>query len=221
LPRFIQDIGLDLYGRTGGAVTLAVGMTKIFTSLPWFEHLAAYLFQFVVMFEAVFILTAVDSGTRVARYMIQDLGGDLYRPLKNVNWVPGMLLASVLACAAWGYLLFSGDISSIWALFGVSNQLMASIGLIIGATIILRLSQRYQYMLTCLIPLAYLYVTVNCAGYWMVTHVYLNPAAKGHNLFNATVTIIELVLGVIILVAAVHKWVKIAPKAKGVVPAAQ
>lgn len=206
LPRFIQDIGLDLYGRTGGAVTLAVGMTKIFISIPGFESLAAYLFQFVIMFEAVFILTAVDSGTRVARYMIQDLGGDFYRPLKNVNWVPGMIIASLLACGSWGYLVASGDIGSIWALFGVSNQLMASVGLIIGATLILRLSQKFSYMLTCLVPLAYLYVTVNSAGYWMLVNVYANSAHKGHNMFNATITVIELILGVVILLSAMLKW---------------
>jgi carbon starvation protein len=210
LPRFIQEVGLNLYGRTGGAVTLAVGMTKIFTSVPWFEHLAAHLFEFVVMFEAVFILTAVDSGTRIARYMIQDLGGDFYHPLKNVNWVPGMLIASLLACLGWGYLLASGDISSIWALFGVSNQLMASIGLIIGATVILRLSQRYSYMMTCLVPLAYLYVTVNYAGYWMVENVYLNTGSKGYNVFNGVITIIELALGLVILGSAIRRWTKLA-----------
>jgi carbon starvation protein len=112
----------------------------------------------------------------------------------------------VLACVLWGYLLMSGDINSVWALFGVSNQLMASIGLIIGATVILRLSGKRSYMLTCLIPLAYLYVTVNYAGYWMVAHVYLNPAAKGYSIFNAAISIIMLVLGVIILISALGKW---------------
>jgi len=211
LPRYIQEIGIDLTGRTGGAVTLAVGMTNIFTSLPWFRNLAAYFFQFVVMFEAVFILTAVDSGTRIARYLLQDLGGDFYKPLKKVNWAPGMLAASFLACLAWGYLLASGDISSIWALFGVSNQLMASVGLIIGATVILRLSQKRIYMLTCLAPLAYLFVTVYIAGTWMTVHVYLNPAAKGYSLFNGAVTITELVLGAVILLAALRKWKELLP----------
>ncbi|MCG5240521.1 carbon starvation CstA family protein [Azospirillum doebereinerae] len=206
LPRLSQEIGLDLYGRTGGAVTLAVGMTEIFTRIPWFGSLASYFFQFVVMFEAVFILTAVDSGTRVARYLIQDLGGDVYAPLKRLEWVPGSIGASVVACAAWGYLLTSGDINSVWALFGVSNQLMASIGLIIGATIILRLSQKRSYMLTCLIPLAYLFVTVNYAGYWMIANVYLNPLAKGYNVFNAGISIIMLALGVVIMIAALRKW---------------
>ncbi len=211
LPRLVQEIGLDLAGRTGGAVTLAVGMTKIFTALPWFKQLAAYFFQFAVMFEAVFILTAVDAGTRIARYLIQDLAGDFYRPLKRVDWTPGMLAASFLASLAWGYLLASGDISSIWALFGVSNQLMASVGLIIGATVILRLSQKRRYMLTCLIPLAYLFVTVYTAGFWMMTHVYLNPAAKGYNLFNGAITITELVLGAAILIAALRKWKALLP----------
>jgi len=104
-------------------------------------------------------------------------------------------------------------------LFGVSNQLMASVGLIIGATIILRLSKRWSFMMTCLVPLAYLYVTVNAAGYWMVVNVYLNPTAKGHNLFNGTMTIIELVLGVIILVSAARKWVQLFKENKGSVEA--
>jgi carbon starvation protein len=206
LPQLSKEIGLDLYGRTGGAVTLAVGMSAIFTRISWFSSLASYFFQFVVMFEAVFILTAVDSGTRVARYLIQDFGGDLYPPLKRIDWMPGAIGASVIACALWGYLLMSGDINSVWALFGVSNQLMASIGLIIGATMILRLAPKRRYMLTCLVPLAYLYVTVNYAGYWMIRNVYLNPAAKGFNRFNATISVIMLVLGVVILVAALAKW---------------
>lgn len=206
LPRLMQDIGLDLYGRTGGAVTLAVGMTEIFTRIPWFSHLASYFFQFVVMFEAVFILTAVDSGTRVARYLIQDLVGDVYAPMKRLDWLPGSLAASVVACVAWGYLLTSGDINSVWALFGVSNQLMASVGLIIGATIVLRLAEKRVYVLTCLVPLAYLFVTVNVAGYWMIANVYLNPLAKGYNLFNAGISIIMLTLGFVILFGAIRKW---------------
>ncbi|AIN20143.1 carbon starvation CstA family protein [Yersinia rochesterensis] len=206
LPKLSQEIGLDLYGRTGGAVTLAVGMTDIFIRVPWFSSLAAYFFQFVVMFEAVFILTAVDSGTRVARYLLQDFLGDIWAPLKRTDWLPGTLACSVIACALWGYLLNSGDINSVWALFGVSNQLMASVGLIIGATIILRLATKRVYMLTCVIPLAYLFVTVNYAGYWMITHVYFNSAAKGYNLFNGIISIIMMTLGVIILISALKKW---------------
>ncbi|WP_439846610.1 carbon starvation protein CstA [Bacillus subtilis] len=206
LPELSSEIGLDLEGRTGGAVTLAVGMTYIFTGMPFFSHLASYFFQFVIMFEAVFILTAIDAGTRVARYLIQDFFGEVYKPLKKTDWIPGSVFASALACLMWGYLLYSGDIGSIWALFGVSNQLMASVGLIIGATIVLKIADKRRYILTCLIPLAYLYVTVNYAGYWMVRNVYLNPEAAGYSVLNGVLSIIMLVLGFIIIVAAVKKW---------------
>ncbi|UQZ93830.1 carbon starvation protein CstA [Bacillus safensis] len=209
LPQLSKEIGLDLEGRTGGAVTLAVGMAYIFTGIPFFSHLASYFFQFVIMFEAVFILTAIDAGTRVARYLIQDFLGEAYKPLKRTDWVPGSVFASALACFMWGYLLYSGDIGSIWALFGVSNQLMASVGLIIGATVVLKIADKRRYMLSCLIPLAYLYVTVNYAGYWMVANVYLNPEASGYSVLNAVLSIIMLILGFVIIVFAIKKWVEI------------
>ncbi|MFS0598858.1 carbon starvation protein CstA [Peribacillus frigoritolerans] len=206
LDELSEEIGINLEGRTGGAVTLAVGMTYIFTEIPFFDKLASFFFQFVIMFEAVFILTAIDSGTRVARYLIQDFFGEFYKPLKRVDWLPGNIFASALACFIWGYLLYSGDIGSIWALFGVSNQLMASIGLIIGATVVLKIADKRWYMWTCLVPLAYLYVTVNVAGYWMVKNVYLNPDSAGFSILNGALSITMLILGLIILVAALKKW---------------
>ncbi len=207
LPALSEAIGLDLAGRTGGAVTLAVGMANIFAGIPWFSHLTAYFFQFVIMFEAVFILTAIDAGTRISRYLIQDFFGQFYAPLKRLDWLPGSIGASILACVMWGYLLYSGDISSVWALFGVSNQLMASIGLIIGATVILRIATKKIYALTCIVPLIYLYVTVNMAGYWMVKNVYLNTASAGFNALNGILSIIMLTLGLVVAVTAVRKWV--------------
>ncbi|WP_410514377.1 carbon starvation protein CstA [Paenibacillus sp. BR2-3] len=220
LAELSDEIGLNLEGRTGGAVTLAVGMTYIFTELPWFRNLASFFFQFVILFEAVFILTAIDAGTRVSRYLIQDFFGEFYKPLKRVDWLPGSIFASALACLLWGYLLFSGDIGSVWALFGVSNQLMASIGLIIGATVILKIADKRRYMLTCLIPLAYLYVTVNYAGYWMVRNVYLNEAAKGYSVLNAVLSITMLILGLVIMVTAVKKWFEIWNNPKSLLDAA-
>lgn len=209
LPELSREIGLDLEGRTGGAVTLAVGMSYIFTGLPFFSNLASFFFQFVIMFEAVFILTAIDAGTRVARYLIQDFFGEVYKPLKKTDSIPASIFASALACFMWGYLLYSGDIGSIWALFGVSNQLMASVGLIIGATVILKIADKRRYMLTCLIPLAYLFVTVNYAGYWMIKNVYLNPEAAGYSVLNGILSIIMLVLGLVIMGTAIKKWAEI------------
>ncbi|MGE7999957.1 carbon starvation protein CstA [Lysinibacillus sp. NPDC093190] len=209
LHALAESIGMDLEGRTGGAVTLAVGMTDIFTGIPWFAELSSYFYQFVIMFEAVFILTAIDAGTRVARYLIQDFGGNVYKPLKRTNWLPGTIFASALACLMWGYLLYSGDISSIWVLFGVSNQLMATIGLVCGVTIVLRVADKRIYALTCFIPLAYLYVTVNAAGFWMIKNVYWNTAAAGYNVLNGVLSVIMLVLGLIIVITAFKKWAEL------------
>ncbi|MGN1402664.1 MAG: carbon starvation protein CstA [Bacillus sp. (in: firmicutes)] len=209
LDRLSEDIGMDLEGRTGGAVTLAVGMTEIFTNVPFFSNMASYFYQFVILFEAVFILTAIDSGTRVARYLIQDFFGEFFKPLKRTDSIGANIFASALACFVWGYLLYSGDISSVWALFGVSNQLMASIGLIIGATVVLKIATKRWYMLTCLIPLAYLYITVNAGGYWMIKNVYLNVDNAGYNVLNGILSIIMLTLGAVIIVASIYKWVQL------------
>lgn len=206
LSELEDEVNMDLEGRTGGAVTLAVGMTYIFKAIPFFANIAAYFYQFVILFEAIFILTAIDAGTRTARYLIQDFLGNFIKPLKRMDSIPANVVASALACLVWGYLLYSGDISSVWALFGVSNQLMASIGLIIGATVVLKIADKRWYMLTCLIPLAYLYVTVNVAGYWMTKNVYLNPADPGYNVVNGVLSIIMLILGLVIVIAAIRKW---------------
>ncbi|NHC41029.1 carbon starvation protein A [Bacillus sp. MM2020_1] len=209
LDELSKEVGMDLEGRTGGAVTLAVGMTYIFAAVPFFAKLASYFYQFVILFEAVFILTAIDSGTRVARYLIQDFLGDFIKPLKRTDSLGANIFASALACFVWGYLLFSGDISSVWALFGVSNQLMASIGLIIGATVVLKIAEKRWYMLTCLVPLAYLFVTVMVAGYWMVKNVYLNAANPGYNVLNGILSIVMLILGIVIMVTSIAKWIKL------------
>lgn len=209
LAHLEDEVNMDLEGRTGGAVTLAVGMTYIFKAVPIFENLAAYFYQFVILFEAVFILTAIDAGTRTARYLIQDFFGNFIKPLKRMDSIWANITASAIACFAWGYLLFSGDISSVWALFGVSNQLMASIGLIIGATVILKIADKRWYMLTCLIPLIYLFVTVNVAGFWMIKNVYLNSANAGYNVINGVLSVIMLVLGIVIMVSAITKWAQL------------
>ena len=207
LTRLSEEVGMDLEGRTGGAVSLAVGMTYIFTEIPIFKQMATYFFQFVILFEAVFILTAIDSGTRVARYLIQDFLGDFIKPLKRTDsWVAN-IIASALACLMWGYLVYSGDISSVWALFGVSNQLMASIGLIIGATVILKIADKRWYVLICIVPLIYLYATVYYAGYWMVKNVYWNSANGGFSALNGTLSVIMLVLGFVILITTIKNWI--------------
>ncbi len=107
-------IGVSLQGRPGGAVSLAVGMTYIFSSLPFLKHFIAYWYQFALMFEALFILTTIDAGTRVARYVVQDLGGYVYKPFGNLSSITGNIVASLLVVLIWGYFIYTGSISVIW-----------------------------------------------------------------------------------------------------------
>src|SRR5256886_14427112 len=111
-------------GRPGGAVSLAVGMASIFAGLPGMAGLMAYWYQFALLFEALFILTTIDAGTRVARYLVQEIGGRAYGPLRRINWWPGVIASSAAVVGAWGYLIATGSISTIWPMFGAANQLL-------------------------------------------------------------------------------------------------
>lgn len=202
LPMLSELVGMDLAGRTGGAVSLAVGMASIFSSLPGMDHLMSYWYNFAILFEAVFILTAIDAGTRVARYIVQDFFGVAFPKLKDNDWKPGVIGVSVLVCFLWGYLLYGGDIATVWPLFGVSNQLLASIALAIGTSLILRRCKNTSYALVTLVPMVYLFCSVMTAGYWMIVNQYL-PA---HNYMNSVLSAIMMVLSVIVMFDAGSKW---------------
>ena len=166
LPELSRLVGLDVAGRPGGAISLGVGMAHIFANIgSGLRHTMKYWFQFIIMFEALFILTTIDAGTRVARYILQDLFGYVWKPFRDVNWLPGMLLTSVLVSVMWGYLLLTGDISTIWPLFGVTNQTLAALALAVGTTIVLRVGQRKVYALVTLVPCAFITVVTFTAGY--------------------------------------------------------
>lgn len=166
LPELSRLVGLDVAGRPGGAISLGVGMAHIFASVgEGLRHTMKYWFQFIIMFEALFILTTIDAGTRVGRYILQELLGYAYKPFRDVNWLPGMLLTSVLVSLAWGYLLYTGDISTIWPLFGVTNQTLSALALAVGTTIILRIAKRKAYALVTLVPCVFLVLVTFTAGY--------------------------------------------------------
>jgi carbon starvation protein len=202
LPMLSNLIGLNVAGRPGGSVSLAVGMSYVFSSIPGLSHLVAYWYQFAIMFEAVFILTAVDAGTRAARYVVQDMIGVVIKPFRKISWWPGAVISAALVSFAWGYLLYGGNISTVWPLFGVSNQLLASLAMVVGTSIILKSTGRISYALTTFIPFVFLFVTTLDASYFNVTKVYLPQ----HMILNVVLSVVMTILALIIVGDALIKW---------------
>ncbi|MGL5512453.1 MAG: carbon starvation CstA family protein, partial [Sporomusa sp.] len=153
-------------------------------------------------------LTTIDAGTRVARYILQDiLGTYVYAPLKSTSWWPGILLTSVLVTCGWGYLLYSGDVSTIWPLFGVANQLLSIIALAIGTTIILKIAPKKSYAWITFAPLSFLSVTIIVAGIMNVQMFFKRGDALGNT--NGTISIFLIVLVIITLLDSIRLWLKL------------
>lgn len=204
LPELAAGVGEQLQGRPGGAVSLAVGMAHIFSSIPFMGKMMAYWYHFAIMFEAVFILTAVDTGTRVGRYLLQEMFGKAIPRMKDPRWAPGVIVTSFLFCFAWGYLVYTGDITTIWPLFGMSNQLLATSGLIIGTTMLIRLGKARYAWVTAVPGLLMIPVTL-CAGYLNITDNYL---PKGLLLLTV-LSVLLMGLMVIVFASAFFKWYRL------------
>ncbi|EAX47482.1 carbon starvation protein CstA [Thermosinus carboxydivorans Nor1] len=205
LPELSALVGENVAHRPGGAVSLAVGMAYIFSSIPGLKGIMAYWYQFAIMFEALFILTTIDAGTRVARYIVQDILGRVYEPFRKVNWWPGVLITSFLVSFGWGYLLYGGSVSTIWPIFGVSNQLLATLALAIGTTIILKHHKRWDYAMITLIPTIVLFVTTVTAG---VQSVITNYWPNGM-ILNTVLMVLMIIAVIVIIVDSAYRWTKI------------
>jgi carbon starvation protein len=212
---FLQrEVGEIVVGRPGGAVSLAVGMAQIFSSLPGMSGLMAYWYHFAIMFEAVFILTTIDAGTRVGRFLLQEFGGRVWPQLGETNWLPGSMASTAVLVLAWAYFIWTGNISTIWPMFGVANQLLASVALAVGTTIIINIG-RAKYAWVTFLPLCFVSTTTLAAGYMSVRDnfwpmaVGADPALHVQGYVNSICTAIMMFCAVIILVSAARRWLMV------------
>src|SRR5688572_2310544 len=214
LPQLEAAVGESVAGRPGGAVSLAVGIAQIFSGLPGMRGLMDYWYHFAIMFEALFILTTIDTGTRVARFLVQEFLGQFYAPMARQEWVPGAVISTLLVVVAWAYFIWTGSISTIWPMFGIANQLLAAVALAVGTTIIIN-AGKLRYAWVTMLPLAFVAITTLTAGVLSVRDNFW-PMAVGpdtslnfQGYLNTALTVIMMLLVVVILANAVWRWMQV------------
>jgi carbon starvation protein len=171
----------------------------------------AYWYHFAIMFEALFILTTIDAGTRVGRFLIQEFGGRAWKPFARPEWIPGSIISTTLVVAAWGYFIWTGNITTIWPMFGIANQLLATVALAVGTTIIINMGKA-KYAWVTFLPCCFVATTTLTAGYMSVRDnfwpmaVSANDAVHVQGYVNTICTVIMMICVVIILGSAVRRW---------------
>ncbi len=211
LDLLTREVGeQSLIGRTGGAVSLAVGMAQIFSAIPGLAGFMKYWYHFAIMFEALFILTTIDAGTRIARFILQEFLGRIYPPFKRTDWLPGNIMASLTVVLAWSYLIWNASISTIWPMFGIANQLLAAIALAVGTTILAHMKQ-WKYMWVTLVPMAFVTVTTVTAAAEMVLYHYW-PKTASPFIVNTNIALIVVIVGCTLFIfwSSFRKWVSLA-----------
>src|SRR5580704_11534642 len=212
LDMFSREVGENLAGRTGGAVSLAVGMAQIFKGLPGMDRLMGYWYHYAIMFEALFILTTIDAGTRVARYVLQELVGKVHQPFGNHSWLPGNVLSSLVVVFGWGYLIYNGSISTIWPMFGTGNQLLATIALAVTTTFLINMGKA-RYAWITFLPMCFVGVTTVTAGILSIKNIFWPLTAKPGQAFTGYLdsALVSLFIAGVLLVVfdAARRWIAV------------
>jgi carbon starvation protein len=200
----------NLRGRTGGAVTLALGIAKIFDGIPGLRGLMKYWYHFAIMFEALFILTTIDTGTRVARFLLGEFGGRVFRKLEQPNWLPGSIVTSGLVVAAWATFIWNGSISTIWPMFGIANQLLAAVALCVATTVIINMGKA-KYSWVTIAPLSFVATTTLVAGWESIRDIFWpqaqTAATATQGYINTSLTVLIMTAAVIVLIDSVRRWI--------------
>ena len=224
LAALSAQVGEQVAGRPGGAVSLAVGMAQIFAGLPGMSGLMSYWYHFAIMFEALFILTTIDAGTRVGRFALQEFVGRAWKPFARPGWMPGSILSTSAICLAGGYFIWTGDISTIWPMFGIANQLLAAVALAVGTTIIVNMGKE-RYAWVTLVPLVFVSVTTLTAGVLSVRDIFW-PMAIGSNAtrhfqgyLNTVLTVMMMACVLVILANAAWRCLTVLRRRRATVPA--
>ena len=214
LPELESAVGESVAGRPGGAVSLAVGIAQVFSGLPGMRGLMDYWYHFAIMFEALFILTTIDTGTRVARFLVQEFLGQFYPPMARQEWIPGAVFSTLIVCVAWAYFIWTGSISTIWPMFGIANQLLAAIALAVGTTVIIN-GGKARYAWVTMIPMLFVSITTLTAGvmsvrdnFWPMA-IGSDTALNFQGYLNTGLTVIMMLLVVVILANAVWRWIQV------------
>jgi carbon starvation protein len=209
LDHLEAESGEKVRGRTGGAVTLALGIAKIFDGIPGLRGLMKYWYHFAIMFEALFILTTIDAGTRVARFLLGEFGGRFYRKLEQPNWLPGSIVTSAAIVAAWTAFIWTGSVATIWPMFGIANQLLAAVALCVATTVVINLGKA-RYSWVTIIPLSFVATTTLVAGYESIRDIFwpqtLNPATTMQGYINTSLTALIMLAAIIVLIDSIRKW---------------
>jgi carbon starvation protein len=211
LPALSKSAGEVVAARTGGGVSLAVGMARVFSGLPGMSTLLAYWYHFAIMFEALFILTTIDTGTRIGRFLMQEFIGRYNPSLGRADNHVGSVLATLVVVGGFTYFILTGSISTIWPMFGIANQLLACAALCVGTTIILREASDRRYALVTLLPLVFVSTTTITAGIQSIYKLYLPltavPATRTMGFVNLGVTSLLLVGVSVIIIGCARRWV--------------